>query len=68
MQIKNKVMEILSPASLIGYLQGNMKFLISLIEVIPEDKRTYAEKKTINVLKETIFQSDEAWEKVKSSY
>lgn len=61
-------MEIASKSALIGYLEGNMKAIISLIQVIPEEKRTYAEKRTMEILKEAIFESDEAWQKVKSSY
>jgi hypothetical protein len=60
-------MEILSKASLIGYLEGNMKGLIHLIESIPEKERTYSEKRTIETLKDAIARSEEAWERVKMS-
>ena len=60
-------MEIVSQAGLIGYLQGNMRALIHLIESIPEKERTYSEKRTIDTLKDVIAKSEETWENVKMS-
>jgi hypothetical protein len=59
------MIQITSTAGLIGYLQGNMKGIISFLELIPEEKRTYSEKRTLEYLKKAITESDEIWETVK---
>ena len=57
---------ITSKAGLIGYLEGNMRGIINMIELVPEKERTYSERRTLEYLKDALHQSEIVWEKVKT--
>ena len=59
------MIQVTSTAGLVGYLQGNMKGIISFLDAIPEEQRTYSEKKTLEYLQKALVESDEIWEQVK---